>query len=161
MCIDDTLKIKIPDELFYTRLMKQNAIQVLKNVFNEELGLDIEIIFEKSVNKRTDVDKLIKKNESMIDEMVRDRMAEAKILAEEENEVVGNDDIEITEFGENSLIVELTPEQTDLFNEFPNGQNSAKYIWGLDMIDSDNNLRINVFPQTGNAAPLCIVYKHV
>ena len=44
MCIDDTLKIKIPDGLFYTRLMKQNAIQVLKNIFNEELGLDIEIM---------------------------------------------------------------------------------------------------------------------
>lgn len=97
MCIDDTLKIKIPDELFYTRLMKQNAIQVLKNVFNEELGLDIEIIFEKSANKRTDVDKLIKKNESMIDEMVRDRMAQAKILEEEEIEVVGNEAIEIYE----------------------------------------------------------------
>ena len=70
-------------------------------------------------------------------------------------------DIEVTEIQEKSLTVELSPEETNLFTEFQNGQNSAKYIWGLDLIDSVNNLRINVFPQTGNSAPLCIVYKHV
>ena len=70
-------------------------------------------------------------------------------------------DVEITEIQEKSLTVELSPEQTNLFTEFQNGQNSSKYIWGLDLIDSVNNLRINVFPQTGNSAPLCIVYKHV
>ncbi|MGL5507773.1 MAG: PolC-type DNA polymerase III N-terminal domain-containing protein, partial [Paraclostridium sp.] len=97
MCIDDTLKIKIPDELFYTRLMNQNAIQVLKNIFNEELGLDIEVIFEKSANKRTDVNKLIKKNDSMIEEIVKERMAEVRLLEDEEQEVYGNESVEIVE----------------------------------------------------------------
>lgn len=67
----------------------------------------------------------------------------------------------ISELDETSLNIELTPDETNLFTEFLNGQNSAQYIWGLDLIDSVNNVRVNVFPQTGEPAPLCIVYKHV
>ena len=58
-----------------------------------------------------------------------------------------------------TITFELTVDDTNLFTEFENGKNSASYIWGLDLYDSSN--RINVFPQTGNPAPLCIVYKHV
>ena len=66
--------------------------------------------------------------------------------------------IEITE---NTINLELTPSDTNNFTEFLNGKDSASYIWGLDLLDEANNIRINVFPQTGQAAPLCIVYKHV
>ncbi|MGL5718175.1 MAG: PolC-type DNA polymerase III, partial [Paraclostridium sp.] len=98
MCIDETLKIKIPDELFYTRLMKQNAIQVLKNVFNEELGLDIEIVFEKSANRRTDVSKIIKKTDADIEEIVKERMAQIVELSDEViKETEGNEAIQIVE----------------------------------------------------------------
>lgn len=62
---------------------------------------------------------------------------------------------------ENTIDINLTPADTDDFNEFLNGKNSSQYIWGLDLIDSDNGIRVNVFPQTGEPAPLCIVYKHV
>lgn len=62
---------------------------------------------------------------------------------------------------DNAIDITLTPVETALFTEFANGQNSAKYIWGLDVIDSVNGLQINVFPQIGEPAPLCIVYKHV
>ena len=61
----------------------------------------------------------------------------------------------------NSLDITLSPSETALFTDFKNGKNSAAYIWGLDLADSDNNIQVNVFPQTGNPAPLCIVYKHV
>ena len=61
----------------------------------------------------------------------------------------------------NAVNVELTPENTALFTDFLNGKSSAKYIWWLDLIDSTENIRVNVFPQTGEPAPLCIVYKHV
>ena len=61
----------------------------------------------------------------------------------------------------NTVEISLTPADTNVFNEFLNGKNSASYIWGLDLIDSDAGIRVNVFPQTGEAAPLCIVYKHV
>lgn len=61
----------------------------------------------------------------------------------------------------NTIEISLTPTDTNIFDEFQNGKNSAQYIWGLDLIDSDAGIRVNVFPQTGEAAPLCIVYKHV
>lgn len=62
---------------------------------------------------------------------------------------------------ESTIEINLTPTDTSDFNEFLNGKNSTNYIWGLDLIDSDAGIRINVFPQTGDPAPLCIVYKHV
>ena len=62
---------------------------------------------------------------------------------------------------DNTVEIELTPDDTDVFTDFLNGKNSSKYFWYLDLIDSDNDVRTNVFPQTGEPAPLCIVYKHV
>lgn len=66
----------------------------------------------------------------------------------------------ISDLSGNYVLIALTPDETALFNEFLNGKNSASYIWGLDLLVNENE-RINVFPKTGNAAPLCIVYKHV
>lgn len=60
----------------------------------------------------------------------------------------------------NNVLVELTPDETALFTEFLNGKNSARYIWGLDLLVNGDE-RVNIFPKTGNPAPLCIVYKHV
>ena len=67
----------------------------------------------------------------------------------------------LTGFSENSVDLNLTPDETALLNEFDNGKSSSRYIWGLDFIDSLHEIRVNAFPQTGQAAPLCIVYKHV
>ncbi|CEN76055.1 DNA polymerase III PolC-type (PolIII) [[Clostridium] sordellii] len=105
MCIDDTLKIKMPSDLFYKRLMKQNAIQVLKNVLSEEAGIDIDIIFEKSINKGPDVDKLIERNDSLVEAMVKERISE-NIILDEDEEVNENKAIEIVSkeeyvYGEN------------------------------------------------------------
>lgn len=66
----------------------------------------------------------------------------------------------IIDLSGSSVTVVLTPEDTALFTEFLNGKNSARYIWGLDLIVNDNEI-INIFPITGEAAPLCIVYKNV
>ena len=60
-----------------------------------------------------------------------------------------------------SLDINLLPSETAQFNSFINGKDSATYIWGLDLIDTNANVVVNVFPLTGNPAPLCIVYKHV
>lgn len=76
-----------------------------------------------------------------------------------QTEPIINKTIAITET--DSLNVVLTPEETADFTEFANGKNNATYIWGLDLIDSVNNVVTNIFPQTGSPAPLCIVYKHV
>lgn len=66
----------------------------------------------------------------------------------------------ITGLSGNEIIVTLPPNKTALFTEFQNGKNSAQYIWGLDLLTNNGQI-INIFPQTGNPAPLCIVYKHV
>ena len=57
--------------------------------------------------------------------------------------------------------VELNTTDTGLFTDFERNKNSAQYIWGFDVIDSNSGVVINVFPQTGVPAPYCIVYKHV
>lgn len=85
--------------------------------------------------------------------------AEFAIRADYLSAPVINKTISITE--PDSLEIELTPSETANFTNFINGKNSATYIWGLDLVDTDNDVRINVFPQTGQPAPLCIVYKHV
>lgn len=85
--------------------------------------------------------------------------AEFAIRADYLSAPVINKTISITE--PDSLEIELTPSETANFTNFINGKNSATYIWGLDLVDTVNDVRINVFPQTGQPAPLCIVYKHV
>lgn len=85
--------------------------------------------------------------------------AEFKIAKDYQSTPVIDKTISITE--NNKLDIELTPADTDSFSEFLNGKNSAVYLWSLDLIDSVNNIKTNVFPKTGTPAPLCIVYKHV
>lgn len=66
----------------------------------------------------------------------------------------------ITGLSGDSVEITLNPTETNLFDTFLNGQNSSQYIWGLDLIIDDTQ-RLNIFPKTGNAAPICVVYKHV
>lgn len=60
----------------------------------------------------------------------------------------------------NAVNIELSKDETNLFNDFENGKNSISCIWGLNIIDALGNV-INVFPKTGENAPLCIVFKNV
>ena len=76
-----------------------------------------------------------------------------------ETEPILNKTITIND--EHNINVNLTPADTSLFNTFERNKTSAQYIWGLDVIDSDIGAIINVFPQAGNPAPLCIAYKNV
>lgn len=67
----------------------------------------------------------------------------------------------ITELNGNTLGLELTPAEMSVFTEFENGKNQASYIWGLDFIDSENNIIVPAFPNVGEHAPSFIVYKSV
>ena len=70
----------------------------------------------------------------------------------------------ITGLSGDSVSIVLKPEDTALFIDslFQNGKNSLQYIWGLDLIvNNDTPEIVNIFPETGKAAPLCIVYKNV
>ena len=93
MCIDNTLKIKLPSDLFYKRLVAKNTKQILKNIFYEEAGLELDIIFEKAINKGPDVEKIIKKGDIIIEQMAKERVLEC--IESNEDEVVGNDAIKI------------------------------------------------------------------
>ena len=69
MCLDDILKIKIPKELFYEKLMRKNVIHVLNNSFIEELGIEMKIVLEKAIDDNISVRKIIDrmmKNQSML-----------------------------------------------------------------------------------------------
>lgn len=71
MCIDDDLKIKLPKNIFYERLMDKNIIRVLNNVFYEELGLDLNISIEKAVDGEVDIKQIIKESEVEIEERIK------------------------------------------------------------------------------------------
>ena len=115
----------------------------------ENIGNIIQFIAGTSVNLTFDFDEDISSYTS----------ANFVIRADYNVTPVINKSISIT--GTNTLNVELTPTETANFTTFANGKNSASYIWGLDLLDSVTGAVVNVFPQTGEPAPLCIVYKHV
>ena len=68
--IDNTLKIKIPKEIFYEKIMKANVITILKHMIGEELGLDPEIVIEKAVGEKIDTKKLVEKSEREFNEKI-------------------------------------------------------------------------------------------
>ena len=72
LCIEDSLKIKLPKGLFYDRLMKLNIASVLSSRLNEELGIDLNITMEKAVDEEIDVKRIIRKSERVIEEKIRE-----------------------------------------------------------------------------------------
>ena len=72
LCIDDMIKIKIPKGIFYDRLIKQNVVYVLKNILNEELGIDLDIIIEKAIDEEVNIEKIIRKTENITNEKVKE-----------------------------------------------------------------------------------------
>ena len=48
MCLDNMLKIKIPKDIFYEKLKKNNIEEVIRNILLEELGIDYEVNSGKS-----------------------------------------------------------------------------------------------------------------
>lgn len=72
LCLDDELKIKLPKGLFYERLMNKNIIHVLKTVLAEEVGLDLNIVIERAVDEKVNVERLIKKTDKEIEDRIRE-----------------------------------------------------------------------------------------
>ena len=114
--------------------VKDNTIKFVKGT-----SLNLTFNFDEDISSYTDAEFTIRSNY-------------------EDNPIINKT---VSGFSGNSLNLVLTPDETNTFTQFDNGQNSKTYIWGLDLIDSANNIRVNVFPKTGLPAPLCIVYKHV
>lgn len=99
MCIEDILKIKIPKKIFYDKLIQNNIQQNLKNIINEELQIDLNIIFEKAIDEEINIQKSILKNEQETIKKVKD--LEISNEDEEESYIVNFDEDEKFIYGDN------------------------------------------------------------
>ncbi|MGL5347785.1 MAG: PolC-type DNA polymerase III [Peptostreptococcaceae bacterium] len=86
LCLDETLKIKIPKGIFYERLIKQNVIYVLKSILSEELGLDLNIVLERAIDEEVNMEKIIRKSEKITTERVKELEIKASEEPKEEEE---------------------------------------------------------------------------
>ena len=86
MCLDNMLKIKIPKDIFYEKLKKNNIEDVIRNVLLEELGIDYEVKVEKAITEKIDRKKLIEKTDKEIEELIKEMEFE---VVDEENEEEG------------------------------------------------------------------------
>ncbi|WP_343343268.1 PolC-type DNA polymerase III [Terrisporobacter petrolearius] len=83
MCLDNMLKIKIPKDIFYEKLKKNNIEDVIRNVLLEELGVDYQVKVEKAVSDKTDIKKLIEKTDKEIEDLIKEMEFE---VVDEDNE---------------------------------------------------------------------------
>ncbi|MGL5328391.1 MAG: PolC-type DNA polymerase III [Peptostreptococcaceae bacterium] len=71
MYLDDTLKIKIPKDLFYEKLIRKNAQQVINTALIEELGIESEIIFEKAIDEKISIRKIVERSDKEIEAKIK------------------------------------------------------------------------------------------
>lgn len=72
MCLDNMLKIKIPKDIFYEKLKKNNIEEVIRNILLEELGIDYEVKVEKAIGEKIDKKKLIEKTDKEIEDLIKE-----------------------------------------------------------------------------------------
>ena len=72
MCLDNTLKIKIPKDIFYEKLKKNNIEEVVRNVLLEELEIDYEVKVEKAITEKIDRKKIMEKTDKEIEELIKE-----------------------------------------------------------------------------------------
>ena len=107
MCLDNMLKIKIPKEIFYEKLKKNNIEEVIRTVLLEELGIDYQVQVEKAVGEKIDRKKLIEKTDKEIEELIKE--LEFDVIDEKDEEegyVIKDEHDEHLIYGEdvNSLV---------------------------------------------------------
>ena len=107
MCLDNTLKIKIPKDIFYEKLKKNNIEEVVRNVLLEELEIDYEVKVEKAITEKIDRKKIMEKTDKEIEELIKEM--EFEVLSEEHEEegyVIKDEHDEHLIYGEdvNSLV---------------------------------------------------------
>lgn len=110
MCLDNTLKIKIPKEIFYEKLKKNNIEDVIRNVLLEELGIDYNVQVEKAVNEKIDKKKILERIDKETEELIREM--DFDVLEENEEEegyVIKDEYDEHLIYGEdvNSLVYQI------------------------------------------------------
>ena len=157
MCLDNTLKIKIPKEIFYEKLKKNNIEDVIRNVLLEELGIDYNVQVEKAVNEKIDKKKILeridKETEELIREMdfdvieendeeegyvIKDEYDEHLIYGEDVNSLV----YQIKELNQNSKTVAVVGEIFHIENkELRNG----KILCIMSITDNSSSINCKLF----------------
>ncbi|WP_455538242.1 PolC-type DNA polymerase III [Terrisporobacter sp.] len=110
MCLDNMLKIKIPKEIFYEKLKKNNIEEVIRNVLLEELGIDYQVKAEKAVGEKVDKKKLIEKTDKEIENLIKELDFDVKEEHdEEEGYIIKDEHDEHMIYGEdvNSLVHQI------------------------------------------------------
>ena len=101
MYLDDMLKIKLPKDLFYEKLIRKDVVNVLKNVLVEELGIDINIVIERAVDEKISIRKIIERNDKEVDEKVR--ALEIDKISKKEHEEIESEYVIKPEVDENII----------------------------------------------------------
>ena len=86
MCIDDTLKIKIPKTMLYDSLKSKHCEEIIRHAFLEDFSIDLNVILEKAVDEKVDRKKLMEKMEREMEEKVREMQISSPTPVEEEEE---------------------------------------------------------------------------
>ena len=92
MCLDNMLKIKIPKDIFYEKLKKNNIEEVIRNILLEELGIDYEVKVEKAIGEKIDKKKLIEKTDKEIEDLIKELDFDVKEEHDEEEGYVIKDE---------------------------------------------------------------------
>ena len=89
MCIDDTLKIKIPKSIFYDKLKSKNCEHIIHNVFLEEFSIELKVVLEKAVDEKIDTKKIIEKMDRELEEKIKEmEISDSKKEEDEEGAYV-------------------------------------------------------------------------
>ena len=86
------LKIKIPKDIFYEKLKKNNIEEVIRNILLEELGIDYEVKVEKAIGEKIDKKKLIEKTDKEIEDLIKELDFDVKEEHDEEEGYVIKDE---------------------------------------------------------------------
>ena len=92
MCLDNMLKIKIPKDIFYEKLKKNNIEEVIRNILLEELGIDYEVKVEKAIGEKIDKKKLMEKADKEIEDLIKELDFDVKEEHDEEEGYVIKDE---------------------------------------------------------------------
>ena len=92
MCLDNMLKIKIPKDIFYEKLKKNNIEEVIRNILLEELGIDYEVKVEKAIGEKIDKKKLMEKADKEIEDLIKELDFDVKEENDEEEGYVIKDE---------------------------------------------------------------------
>lgn len=160
MCIDDTLKIKIPKSMIYDSLKSKNCEYIIRHVFLEEFSIDLKVILEKAVDEKVDIKKILEKMDKEMEEKVREMQISSpkKVKDDEEDKYVIKEEVEdeniiygenvnalfehICDINKNSKTVCITGE---IFNIEIKELKNGKILLIADITDNTSSISCKLF----------------